>query len=99
MTRYTVVWSAPALGQLAQVWIEAADREAVNAAAAAVDRELGRDPEAKGEAVHEGLCAFDALPLYVLHTVSVPDRLVRIVRVRLHEPPRLGPQTNGSPKG
>jgi plasmid stabilization system protein ParE len=96
MIRYTVVWSTPALNQLAQIWIDAGDREAVNFSAAAIDRELATNPESKGESVHEGLRAFQASPLYVLYTVSEPDRLVRVVRVRLHEPERPGPRTNGA---
>jgi plasmid stabilization system protein ParE len=95
MTRYTVVWATPALSQLAQVWIDAGDRDSVNTAAAVIDRELAGNPEAKGEAVHEGLRAFESPPLYVLYTASEPDRLVRVVRLRLHHTPRLA-ETNGT---
>jgi hypothetical protein len=90
MSRHTVVWSAAGIDQLAQLWIEANDRSAVNAAAADIDRELAGKPEVKGEAVHEGLRAFESVPLYVLYTASEPDRMVRVVRVRLRRPPRRG---------
>jgi hypothetical protein len=97
MTRFTVVWSTPALNELAQLWIEAGDRDAVNTAAASIDRELAANPENKGEAVHEGLRALEALPLFVLYSASEPDRLVRVVLLRLHHSPRLPSKTNGSP--
>jgi plasmid stabilization system protein ParE len=96
MIRYTVVWSTPALSQLAQLWIDAGDRDAVNTAAASIDRELAANPESKGEGLHEGLRAFEAQPLYVLYTASEPDRLVRVVRLRLHNTPRLAPEANGA---
>jgi len=90
MSRHTVVWSSAGIDQLAQLWIEAYDRDAVNAAAADIDRELAGKPEVKGEAVHEGLRAFESIPLYVLYTASEPDRMVRVVRVRRRPPPRRG---------
>jgi hypothetical protein len=96
MTRYTVVWSTPALNQLAQLWLEAGDRTAVNEAAAMIDRELAVNPEVKGEVVHEGLLAYETPPLHVLFTASEPDRLVRVVRGRLHRPTRISSRTNGA---
>ncbi len=94
MTRYTVVWSSPALDQLAQLWLEAGERSAVNAAAQAIDRQLAADPDAKGEAVHEGLRAVVEPPLYALYTDSEPDRMVRVLRVRPHLMPVPVPRTN-----
>jgi plasmid stabilization system protein ParE len=99
MSRNTVVWSTTALDQLAELWMDSADREAVTAAAADVDRNLAGNPEAKGEAVHEGLRAFETLPLYVLYSASEPDRLVRVVRVRLHPPPVAIPNSLGAAPG
>jgi hypothetical protein len=37
MKRYTVVWKASALDQLAEVWLQAPDRRAVTTATAQVD--------------------------------------------------------------
>jgi hypothetical protein len=99
MSRNTVVWSAAELDQLAQVWMDANDRDAVTAAAADVDRKLTFNPEAKGESVHEGLRAIESQPLYVLYSVSEPDRLVRVVRVRLHRHSGTRPTGAGAPAG
>ena len=46
---YDVVWGPRAENMLAAVWMAAADREAVNDAAAEVDLRLGRDPLRFGE--------------------------------------------------
>jgi plasmid stabilization system protein ParE len=94
MTRYTVVWSDPAQNQLARIWLEASDKQAVTAAANAIDAELAADAEKKGGELHEGLRTLDILPLHVLFTVSPPDRMVRVVTVRADSP---SPQKNGQP--
>ena len=82
MTRFTVVWSEPAQNRLATIWIGAPDRNAVTAAANAIDAALASDPADKGTPVHEGLRAITIPPLHVLFSVDEPDRLVRIVSVR-----------------
>jgi plasmid stabilization system protein ParE len=82
MTRFTVIWSNEALNQLAQIWLAAVDRPAVNAAAAAIDGQLANDPQSKGTALSEGLRALDVPPLHALFAVAEPDRLVHVVFVR-----------------
>ncbi len=47
MTRYTVVWHQEARDELATLWIEASDRNAVGLAAGAIDRHLLTDAEPK----------------------------------------------------
>lgn len=47
--KYTVVWRNLALQQLANIWMQAADRESVNIAVDYVDDELSNDPAQKGE--------------------------------------------------
>jgi hypothetical protein len=46
--RYTVVWDRDAENELMEIWLDAADRAAVSAAANDIDRELAHDPELKG---------------------------------------------------
>lgn len=94
--RYTVVWSDPALAQLADLWTNAPDRQAVTEAANAIDRELARDPAAKGSPAQEGFRTLDIPPLHSLYAVDEPDRIVRVVLVRRLSP-LGGPQTNGHP--
>jgi plasmid stabilization system protein ParE len=82
MTRYTVVWLRDAEDDLAELWVGAADRNAVTAAARVIDGELSRDAATKGVEVAEGLRAYFAPPIRVLFTVDDGDRIVEVARVR-----------------
>ena len=91
MTRYTVVWSRPAENQLAQLWTDAANRQAVTDAANAIDTELATKPLEKGLILSEGLRVLNVPPLHVLFTVQEADRLVQVVLVRPLNPPSPPP--------
>jgi plasmid stabilization system protein ParE len=95
MTRFTVVWSQPTQNRLAGIWVGAADRNAVTAAANAIDVELASDPASKGTTVHEGLRALHIPPLHVMFSVDEADRLVRVVSVQADEQASESPQRNG----
>lgn len=82
MTRYTVVWPAGAQDELTELWIVAPDRDAITAAANAIDVELSEDATAKGVELSEGLRALFAPPLRVLFAVREDDRVVEVLRVR-----------------
>ena len=82
MTRYTVVWHEGAQEDLADVWINARDRNGVAAAAHLIDVDLSQDAETKGVDVAEGLRAFFAPPLRILFTVNEGDRITEVVCVR-----------------
>ena len=94
MRRYTVTWLKGAQGHLAQIWVDATDRQAVTEAANAIDRLLAVDPTAQGEEVSEGLRRLSVPPLHVLFSVREPDRLVEVATVRTDAPP-AGQQGNG----
>jgi hypothetical protein len=96
MTRYTVVWLTSAQNDLAQLWIDAEDRKAVEEAGNAIDRELANDPGGKGTPVSEGLRALDIEPLRVTFTFEDADRLAKVLSVHLIAPfpPSL---SNGEP--
>jgi hypothetical protein len=83
MTRYTVVWHADAQAQLAKLWLDATDRQAVTQSADAVDAILAWDAPTKGIAVEGDLLELVLPPLQILFGVSEPDRLVKIVNVDL----------------
>jgi hypothetical protein len=55
MTRYTVEWEADAEGELADIWLQASDTDAVTQAQARIDRLLARDPAGHGRHLGEGL--------------------------------------------
>ena len=82
MTRYTVTWQREAEGELVELWIAAADRDAIAAAVQAVDLALSSDAELKGDAVAEGLRSVNAPPLRVLFVARQEDRVAEIVMVR-----------------
>ena len=80
----TVVWKASALDQLAEVWLQAADRQAVTTATAQVDNLLGVDPLGCGADLREGLRVVEIQPLRVIFAVQDEDRLVEVARVSRH---------------
>lgn len=81
MTTFTVVWSDEALSQLADLWAHSTNRDLVNRAVRDIDTELRVDPTLKGSPTLHGIRDLVASPLRVLFTISVPDRLVRVVHV------------------
>jgi hypothetical protein len=83
MTRHTVVWVRSALDELAVLWLAAADRAAVAAAANEVDKELSIDASVQGVELAEGLRALFCPPLRVIFTVREDDRVAEVLRVRL----------------
>ena len=81
MIRYTVVWHDEAQNQLAEIWINASDREAVRLSVNAIDRHLANDAESKGTKIEGDLRQLVVPPLRLLFSVSEPDRLARILDV------------------
>jgi hypothetical protein len=67
---------------LAELWLKAPDRNAVTAAANAIDQELGEDAGAKGSELSEGLRTLFASPLRAIFTVREDDRIAEVLRVR-----------------
>jgi len=51
MTRYTVVWHALAEDELANIWLQTSDRNAVLQASNNIDQQLANNPETKGSQV------------------------------------------------
>jgi hypothetical protein len=83
MIRYTVVWHDDALNQLADIWMNASNRQSVTSAASTIDRQLADDASTKGTAVEGDLRLTHVPPLRVLFAVIEADRLVRIVDISL----------------
>lgn len=86
MTKYTVLWKTSARNELAEIWMNAADRTAITAATHSLDVELANDPERKGMEIREGLRGIDKPPLRALFTVDELDRMVYVDKVRLARP-------------
>ena len=85
--RYTVQWEIVPRDALADIWLEANDRNAVAFAANEIDRLLAGNADLQGEAAHEGLRSLVVSPLMVLFEVRPDDRIVQVVRVRRVYPP------------
>jgi hypothetical protein len=81
MNEFTVIWMLDSLGELANIWIDAPDREAVNLAVSRIDSQLAKNPTEKGEHVAEGLRKLPEPPLSVLFSVREADRIVEIDKV------------------
>ncbi|HET6573168.1 MAG TPA: hypothetical protein VFG68_06170 [Fimbriiglobus sp.] len=78
--RYTVAWRELALQQLAQIWMLALDREAVNRAVDFVDAELLNDPDVKGDDYFgDRYLTLDVM--WVLYRVMPDDRIVHVLQV------------------
>jgi len=76
--KYTVVWLAVALDELARLYNDAPNRELVTAASNRIDRLLSRDPEEVGESRSNGRRILLEAPLGVIYTVRADDRLVEV---------------------
>ena len=80
--RYTVVYVPAAENHLADIWMQAADPDAVEDASNEIDRRLKRSPDRIGQSFgsYRRLTVY---PLAVDYTVAPQDRMVRVVRVEL----------------
>lgn len=78
---WDVEWLPDAEQELAAIWLQATDRQAVTAAADAIDRRLSRDPEQEGESRSQDVRVTFEKPLGVLFHVSVDERRVKVVHV------------------
>jgi plasmid stabilization system protein ParE len=78
---FTVIWKPEAERRLATIWTDAADRNAVTRAVAAIDRALKSHPEDLGESRNKGRRVFLEGPLGVAFHVSPSDRMVTVLTV------------------
>ncbi len=78
---YTVIWTPVAEQKLAAIWIAAADRAAVAAAANETDLFLAKKPRLCGESRSGARRVMFAGPLGVEYTIIEDDRLVRVLTV------------------
>ena len=79
MKNYKVKWRKTALDELADVWLRAVDRDAVNRAVTEIESRLEESPSEWGRELREGLRSFRLGPLRVLFYVVNDSKTVRIV--------------------
>jgi hypothetical protein len=78
--RYTVVWLRSASAELARIWCNVDDRQAVTRAANQIDHLLRTSPQARGNDF-EGTFDFTIFPLRIRFDVSPLDRQVKVFEV------------------
>jgi mRNA-degrading endonuclease RelE of RelBE toxin-antitoxin system len=79
---YTVTWKPRADRELAELWLQAPDRNLVAHAVHQIDTNLRTRPLEVGESREGTFRILCILPLVVGYRVSEPDRLVEVVRIR-----------------
>lgn len=79
---YQVLWRKRAEDQLASMWLRAADKELLRDCSESVDRILGRDPLAQGEARHGNARLWFYRPLCVLYQIDDPSKTVRVAAIK-----------------
>lgn len=79
--KYTVVTAPVADQQLADIWLKAADRQAVADAFTRIESSLKYNAHLKGREHPDGWRGLIETPLAVTFRVSEDDRLVRIMSV------------------
>ena len=83
--KWTVSYQPYAADELAAVWLDAADRQAVTDAANLIERELGNDPLNAGESRGGNSRVLCEAPLAVFFDVSEQDRAVTVWGVVYHQ--------------
>lgn len=83
MSRYSVVWSADTMNELAEIWLRASDRRAVTTAQAQMDDQLALGPRSRSTEVAEGLYKLVIAPLRVYFEIDESSRLVKITGISL----------------
>jgi len=78
---YTVIWKPEAEAELAELWLEAADRSAVTSAANRIDGLLGRNPDSQGESRTGSIRLMFVAPVGVFFDVREQDRIVAVLSV------------------
>jgi len=81
MTAFLVYWPRTTLTDLAAVWLNAPDRQAVTSAQATIDHLLAADPISLSQHLSEGLYKLHVPPLTVYHTVDPVARKVEVQTV------------------
>jgi hypothetical protein len=80
--KYTVAFSSRAEQQLAQIWLQAIDRQKVTDASIRIEELLRNDAEQRGESRPEGWRILIVGPLAAAFEVSVDDRKVTVLSLR-----------------
>lgn len=79
---YRVIWPRAARNDLADIWLNAADQNAVTSASAEIDRQLGAEPLRAGRPMRSSVRRRLVVPpLGVLYEVIEDDKRVVVLTV------------------
>jgi hypothetical protein len=78
---HTVVWRPSAVAQLAQLWVESANRAELTVAVDNVERLLRDDPHGQGESRAARTRIVILRPIVIRYSISESDRLVEVITV------------------
>lgn len=81
MSPFSVDWPPEILSDLADIWLQAPDRQAVTDAEASIDRLLKRGPLNYGIHLSEGLYRIEVPPLIVTYAVDTARSHVEVASV------------------
>ena len=85
--KYTVLWTPSAERDLADLWLQSPDREAVRSAADTLDSLLRVDAHRRGESRYESLRVLLAAPLGIDVDIDEDDRTAWVLRASRFERP------------
>ena len=80
--RYTVTWDDEAEDELAAIWNNAADKDAVTAASNTIEYKLKYAPADQGESRDGVTRIYVEKPLVVVYEIREADRIVNVVSIR-----------------
>ena len=78
---FDVIWIPEAESQLADIWLNAPDRDMVRSSAFEIDRLLAADPISSGESRPAGQRILHVLPLGIRYMVLEDESTVQVLRV------------------
>lgn len=78
---FSVTWTKEALDSIADLWIEAINRDQVNRDIQMIDKTLESEAANPRHRHHEGLYRFDVGGISVAYTVNSIDRIADIVAI------------------
>ena len=83
MVRYTVLWRKGLDDELATLWFNSPDRQAITTAADRIDSELLIDAHLKGDVLQEGIKSLTCEPLTAYYRIDEADRKVFVEAIVL----------------
>jgi hypothetical protein len=79
--KFTVIWTPNAERDLAELWLDSAERNPITSASSQIDKLLARDPASRGKLRFDTVRELVVPPLGVDFDVQEDDRIVYVLSV------------------